>query len=128
MNYLWPIVFCCGLFLFSGFSLISVNTFVCTNIKVVLPLVYLESESSGRSISPSSTFASGSEVEIGDYSTIERIASVSSNDESEYSISTKGARGSSLSTPIYQKDHTTSSTSSISPGASQLYMRVLKTV
>ena len=108
----------------------EILTTVCWNDTHIMLFtrVFIESESSGRSISPPSSFASGSEVEIGDYTTIERIASVSSNDESEYSISTKGARGSSLSTPIYQKDHTTSSTSSISPGASQLYMQVLKTV
>ena len=84
-----------------------------------------ESESSGRSVSPSSTLASGSEVEIEDLSTIDPTASGSSYKKSEYRISRQGAGSSPTSVTIPQKYNYSPPTSGVLPGSSQQHMQVL---
>ena len=77
-----------------------------------LTLFFIESESSGRSISPPSSFASGSEAETGEFPRIEEIIPISSIDEYEYATSRKGARCSSSSAAKSSKYYPTSSTTS----------------
>ena len=78
-------------------------------------LFFIESESSGRSISPPSSFASGSEAETGEFPRIEEIIPISSIDEYEYTTSRKGARCSSSSAAKSSKYYPTSSTTSPLP-------------
>ena len=91
-----------------------------------LPLFLIESESSGRSISPPSSFASGSEAETGEFPRIEEIIPISSIDEYEYTTSRKGARCSSSSAAKSSKYYPTSSTTSPLPRDSQqpLHVRI----
>ena len=86
----------------------------------------IESESSGRSISPPSSFASGSEAETGEFPRIEEIIPISSIDEYEYTTSRKGARCSSSSAAKSSKYYPTSSTTSPLPRDSQqpLHVRI----
>ena len=84
-----------------------------------------ESESSGRSVSPSSTLASGSEVEIEDLSTIDPIATTSSYKKSENRISRQGTGCSTTNVTIPQKYNYSPPTSSVLPGSSQQHMQVL---
>ena len=86
----------------------------------------VESESSGRSISPPSSFASGSEAETGEFPRIEEIIPISSIDEYEYTTSRKGARCSSSSAAKSSKYYPTSSTTSTLPRDSQqpLHVRI----
>ena len=84
----------------------------------------IESESSGRSISPPSSFASGSEAETGEFPRIEEIIPISSIDEYEYTTSRKGARCSSSSAAKSSKYYPTSSTTSLLPRDSQQPVRI----
>ena len=91
-------------------------------------MLNIESESSGRSVSPSSTLASGSEVEIEDLSTIEPTASFSAaNKKTEYKISHQGTGSSPTSVAIPKKYNYSPSTSSILPGISQQHMQDTRT-
>ena len=89
-----------------------------------LPLFLIESESSGRSISPPSSFASGSEAETGEFPRIEEIIPISSIDEYEYTASRKGARCSAPSTTKSSNYHPTSTTTSVLPRESQQPLQV----
>ena len=91
-----------------------------------LRVFLIESESSGRSISPPSSFASGSEAETGEFPRIEEIIPISSIDEYEYTTSRKGARCSSSSAAKSSKYYPTSSTTSPLPRDSQqpLHVRI----
>ena len=84
----------------------------------------IESESSGRSISPPSSFASGSEAETGEFPRIEEIIPISSIDEYEYTASRKGARCSAPSTTKSSPHHPTSTTTSVLPRESQQPLQV----
>ena len=76
----------------------------------------LESESSGRSVSPTSIFASGSEGEIGDLAIVEPTASTSSFEESEWSIPTPGSICATSSVTAADEHHPTSSSADLLPG------------
>ena len=89
-----------------------------------LTLFFIESESSGRSISPPSSFASGSEAETGEFPRIEEIIPISSTDEYEYTTSRKGARCSALSTTKSSPHYPTPTTASVLPRESQQPLQV----
>ena len=89
-----------------------------------LTLFFIESESSGRSISPPSSFASGSEAETGEFPRIEEIIPISSIDEYEYTASRKGARCSAPSTTKSSNYHPTSTKTRVLPRESQQPLQV----
>ena len=100
------------------------NLILLVHMDFHLTLFFIESESSGRSISPPSSFASGSEAETGDFPRIEEIIPISSIDEYEYTASRKGARCSAPSTTKSSNYHPTSTTTSVLPRESQQPLQV----
>ena len=84
----------------------------------------LESESSGRSLSPTSIFASESEGEISDLAIVEPSVSTSPFKESEWSIPIQGSACATSSVKAAHEHHPTSSSADLLPGHLRTHSQV----